>query len=103
MPYHYHHPSLEDVLKIAPFAGIMSELPVGFLPPGFTNPNYVPPDRGPLLMILMIIIILTVYPVVGFRFWVRRRTTGLGADDWLMFAALVSNHACDMYHKKSRY
>lgn len=86
----YQPQSLTDLEALIPFATIMTRLPVGFVPPGILNPNYKPPDRGPLLFVITIIMSFITVPIVILRMFSRHRSSGLGSDDKVMIFAAVS-------------
>lgn len=97
----YRQQTFADILELAPFSGIMPQLPPGFIPPGYINPNYIPPNRGPWLLFVTVISCIIIYPLSFWRFWVRARSTGLGIDDWAMVAAMVSNRRiCACLYKR---
>jgi hypothetical protein len=59
------------------------------------KPNYIDPvTRGPELQIICTLLIAAVISVLALRTWVRSKVLHtMGADDWLMLAALVCKHS----------
>lgn len=61
-----------------------------FIPPRFTDPNYVMPDKGNTLFVLNIVMVSVVFVVVGLRYYARVFIAGgLGADDVAIGLAVV--------------
>ncbi|KAI5847041.1 hypothetical protein DFP73DRAFT_543950 [Morchella snyderi] len=70
-----------------------------FIPPRFTDPNYVMPDKGNVLFVLNIVMVSIVFVVVALRYYARVFIAGgLGADDVAIgFAVLSFIGSCSLY------
>ena len=92
------HPRGCRILKQRP---TQQRIMVKLLPPpsvaaSWPKPNYVDPiTRGPELQIICTLLIVAVIVVLALRIWVRSKIMhAMGADDWLILAALV----CKILH-----
>ncbi|KAI5778326.1 hypothetical protein EDC01DRAFT_791087 [Geopyxis carbonaria] len=74
----------------ASLGGALSTFPPDFVPPALLDADYVPPNRGPMLMWFGIALLAAAVVVVGVRLAARRWIVGaVGRDDWLIVGAVV--------------
>jgi hypothetical protein len=81
----------ELLVQYLKYASTFPDFPPNFIPPGFTDPSYVPPYKGTPLMIVNCISIGLAVIIVTSRIFVRMfwRGNRTGADDWTMVLATV--------------
>lgn len=64
----------------------------GWLPPAYTESNYVAPDLGPVLFICNLLFMAITFLVVLVRFYTRVGIAGgLGGDDYMIGISTVRN------------
>jgi hypothetical protein len=87
------HPRGCRILKHRPTQqpSMVKQLPPPSVAASWPKPNYVDPiTRGPELQIICTLLIVAVIVVLALRTWVRSKIIhAMGADDWLILAALV--------------
>jgi hypothetical protein len=87
--------NVAELLAFLQYAETFPNYPKGFIPPSFTDKNYVPPYRGTSVLVTALVMMSLALISVLARLWVRRfqNQRAWGPDDWAMIPALVSIHS----------
>jgi hypothetical protein len=83
----------EDPKKVVQLLAYAATFPdfKGLNPPDLSDPNYVPPNNSPLILIYAYVLAGLTTLTVILRLWIRRRVQGMvfGWDDYLIIPGQV--------------
>jgi hypothetical protein len=84
-------PQLADLLKEQKVALLFPDFPANFTPPWFGNPDYVVPNKQPLMLAVIAVTTAIMSVIVLTRLIVRgcSKRGVWGLDDWLVIPAWV--------------
>jgi hypothetical protein len=83
--------AVETLLKLLVIGAQFPDWNSSFVPPGLTDPKYVPPYNGEGVLPLSIFLLVVTVIVVSLRLFARGylRTSTWGWDDWFIIPATV--------------
>ena len=84
-----HEQTAQDLIDLIELSQYFKNFPKDFIPPKFTDPDYVPPSREMWMVAFATASFVLTAAIFTARIVVRVMSKSMGKDDWAIIAAFV--------------